>query len=133
MTKTAKEAAREPSTDNVVKFSSAAPGRPFGYRVLVQVAPVVEKVGSIYLPPGSDDVQRELATIVKVIAIGPAAFNSTVKFEGDKVEPGDHVLIGKYNGAQINMKDRNVPQYRVINDDEILAVIERPDDIHRSV
>ena len=114
-------------SDNVVSMLEAkAPARPLGYRVLLRLRPTIKKVGSVFLPDSTEEAQRELATIAQVVELGPAAFNEQSKFEGDTVKVGDWVLISKYNGARIDTKAEG-PQYRVVNDDEILAVITDPD------
>ena len=111
---------------------SGAPVRPFMYRLLVQLLPTVDRIGSVILPQTTQDAQRALAMIARVVAVGPAAFEHD-KFSGDRVSVGDYVLINKYKGAEFEVVDGREPPYRMINDDEILGVVEDPAKIKKAV
>ena len=106
--------------------------RPTGYRILIlpYVQPPVTK-GCILLT--SDRVQQEqLATTVGyVVALGPDAYEDKDKYPaGPWCKEGDYVMFGRYAGAKISMQgedNENLP-LRLLNDDEIVAVVDNPED-----
>lgn len=102
--------------------------RPTGYRVLIlPYTPSNKTKGGILL--ASETVDREkIATVVGyVVALGPDAYNDTVKFpDGAWCQKGDWVIFGRYAGARFKIDGGDM---RLLNDDEILAVIDNPEDI----
>jgi len=104
---------------------------PTGYRLLIlPYTPPNTSKGGILL--ANETVrQEELATFVGyVVSVGPDAYKDTSKFPGGAwCKSGDYILFGKYAGAKLTMKgdDGNLPM-RLLNDDEVLAVIDNPED-----
>lgn len=102
--------------------------RPTGYRVLIlPYTPGNKTKGGIIL--ANETVDREkIATVVGyVVALGPDAYNDKVKFpEGAWCDKGDWVIFGRYAGARFKIEGGDM---RLLNDDEILAVIDNPEDI----
>ena len=103
--------------------------QPTGWRMLVlpyKGKGVTE--GGIVLT--KETVDREsLATVVSyVVKMGPMCYSDKNKF-GDTpwCKKGDWVLIGRYAGARFKLGDD--AECRIINDDEVIATIEDPDDI----
>lgn len=105
--------------------------KPTGYRILIlpYTQPAKSK-GGIMLT--ADTIQQEqLATTVGyVVAVGDDAYKDEKKFKTHWCKEGDYVLFGRYAGAKIMMQGEdndNLPM-RLLNDDEILAVIDNPND-----
>ena len=95
----------------------AAKIKPLGDRVLVE--PVEEKEvkkGGIIIP----DSAKEKPTQSVIIALGTGKTDS----EGNKVpfevKVGDKVLVSKYGGTEVKLNDK---EYKILNSDDILAVI----------
>ena len=68
------------------------------------------------------------ATIVGlVVKQGPDAYSDSDKFpEGPWCKEGDWVIFGRYAGARFNIEGGDM---RLLNDDEILATVNNPEDI----
>ena len=103
--------------------------QPTGWRILI--LPYKGKgvsEGGIQLV--KETVDREsLATVVSyVVKMGPMCYSDKKKF-GDTpwCKKGDWVLIGRYAGARFKLGDD--AECRIINDDEVIATIDDPDDI----
>lgn len=85
--------------------------KPIRDQVIVRMPPRVKRIGSIIVPETVPDEQMDGA----VVAVGPAAV---------EVEPGDVVVFRAYAGAD-NELEVDGQTYRVMYEDEILAVEER--------
>ena len=101
---------------------------PTGYRILILpfVAQAVTK-GGIHLSKQTLDKER-LATVVGyVVELGPDAYGDLNKFpDGPWCKKGDWVIFGRYAGARFQIEGGDM---RLLNDDEILATIDNPEDI----
>ena len=103
--------------------------QPTGWRILI--LPYKGKgvsEGGIQLVQETID-RESLATVVSyVVKMGPMCYSDKNKF-GDTpwCKKGDWVLIGRYAGARFKLGDD--AECRIINDDEVIATIEDPDDI----
>lgn len=103
--------------------------QPTGWRILI--LPYKGKgvsEGGIQLVKETID-RESLATVVSyVVKMGPMCYSDKNKF-GDTpwCKKGDWVLIGRYAGARFKLGDD--AECRIINDDEVIATIENPDDI----
>ena len=101
---------------------------PTGYRILIlPFVPGKVTRGGIHLAKQTVDKER-LATVVGyVVRLGPDAYKDNRKFpEGPWCQEGDWVIFGRYAGARIQIEGGDL---RLLNDDEILAVINDPEDI----
>jgi co-chaperonin GroES (HSP10) len=104
--------------------------QPTGWRVLILPYRGKEKTeGGIYLADST--VEREALTTVcgYVLKVGKLAYQDQDKF-GALREPwcfeGDWVIFGRYAGSRFKIEGGEV---RLLNDDEILAKINNPEDI----
>ena len=113
--------------DNLESHAESLP-RPTGYRILILpfTASAVTK-GGIHLAKSTVDKER-LATVVGyVVAKGPDAYGDLNKFpDGAWCEEDDWVIFGRYAGARFNIEGGDM---RLLNDDEVLAIINNPEDI----
>ena len=92
--------------------------KPLGDRVLVE--PVEEKEvkkGGIIIP----DTAKEKPTEGLIIALGTGKTDDNGKKVPFEVKKGDRVLISKYGGTEVKL---NGKEYKILNSDDILAVIE---------
>jgi co-chaperonin GroES (HSP10) len=83
--------------------------------------------GGIHLP---DKVVEEgqIQTVVGyILKQGPLAYKDTEKFpQGPWCAEKDWVIFGRYAGARFRIDGGEV---RILNDDEVIAVIQDPEDI----
>lgn len=83
--------------------------RPINDRVILAIAPVQEKIGSIHVPATAQKKSND----AKVVAVGP---NCT------EVQKDDLVLISQYSGVEITISNET---YLVVREDDILAILNR--------
>lgn len=105
--------------------------QPTGWRILVMPYQGKAKTDGGLIVPDQVREREALATVVAyVLRIGPLAYKDTNKF-GDDPSPwcsvGQWVCIGRYAGSRFKIDGGEV---RLINDDEVIATIADPDDIH---
>jgi chaperonin GroES len=92
--------------------------KPLGDRVLVE--PVEEKEtkkGGIIIP----DTAKEKPTEGLVVALGTGKTDDNGKKVPFEVKKGDRVLISKYGGTEIKLDGK---EYKILNSDDILAMVE---------
>ena len=94
--------------------------RPIGDRILVE--PVEEKAekgkkGGIIIP----DTAKEKPMESVVVAVGTGKAGDDGKRVPIEVKKGDRVLVAKYGGTEIKLHGKD---YKILNSDDILAVIE---------
>ena len=104
---------------------------PTGYRMLVAPLQVKAKTdGGIYLPDERRDKESEASMVMKVISMGSDCYNDTNKFpDGAWCAVGDWILVSSYAGVHIMV---NGIQFRILNDDNVIAVVEDPRGIGRA-
>lgn len=105
---------------------------PTGYRILLLPYMVKTKSkGGIHLTSNTIQQEQLATTVAYVVELGSDAYKDKDKFpDGAWCKKGDYVLFGRYAGAKITMQGEdgdNLP-LRLLNDDEILAVIDDPED-----
>ena len=103
--------------------------QPTGWRILILPYKGKKKTeGGVYLPDQA--VEREaLATVCGyVLKVGPLVYKDPDKFgeTGAWCKEGDWVIFGRYAGSRFKIDGGEV---RLLNDDEILATINNPEDI----
>ena len=101
--------------------------KPTGWRILILPYTIPkEKNGIIY---ADETIERSnLATNTGyVVSLGPDAYKDENKFpDGAWCKKGDWVLFGRYAGSRFKIQGS---EPRLLNDDEVLAVITDPRDI----
>ena len=102
--------------------------QPTGWRILLLPYRGRKKTsGGIYIP--DETVEREAVATVcgYVLRVGPLAYKDHSKFDlRPWCKQGDWVIFGRYAGSRFKIEGGEV---RILNDDEILATIQNPDDI----
>lgn len=102
---------------------------PTGEKVLVRPIKTERKTDGGIIIPDAAASKYDLAQIkATVIEVGPTAFEKEVYFEKTYGMPtvtprsGDIIAIAKYAGYLLKGKDGE--EYRIINDDDITAILE---------
>jgi co-chaperonin GroES (HSP10) len=101
---------------------------PTGYRITLFPLKLDSKTKSgIHLTDETVQESQLTTNICKVLKVGPDAYKDKEKFPtGPWCKEDDWVLITRYAGSRIRIDGGEL---RIINDDEILAVIDDPRDI----
>lgn len=92
--------------------------KPLGDRVLIE--PVEEKEvkkGGIIIP----DSAKEKPTESVIVALGTGKKDEDGNKVPFEVKKGDRVLVSKYGGTEVKLDGK---EYKILNSDDILAVIE---------
>tara|TARA_R110000737_G_scaffold59085_1_gene85565 strand:- start:291 stop:737 length:447 start_codon:yes stop_codon:yes gene_type:complete len=102
--------------------------KPTGWRIVILPYRGASKSkGGIALPDQTIERQQLSTTCGYVLKIGPLAYADETKFpHGAWCKEGDWIIFGRYAGARMNIDGGEI---RILNDDEILAVINEPEDI----
>ena len=101
--------------------------KPTGWRLVVLPFKMPEKTkGGLYL--GQDTLERQQvgSTCGLVLAMGPHCYDKEKFPEGPGCKKGDWVIFARYAGSRIQIDGGEV---RLLNDDEVLATIDNPEDI----
>jgi len=94
--------------------------RPVGDRILVEAVEEREnkaKKGGIIIP----DTAKEKPMESVVVAVGTGKTGDDGKKVPIEVKKGDRVLVNKYGGTEIKLDGK---EYKILNSDDVLAVIE---------
>ena len=101
--------------------------KPTGWRILVLPFKMPEKTkGGIFLGQDTLERQQVASTCGLVLAMCPHCYDKDRYPEGPWCKTGDWVIIARYAGSRIQIDGGEV---RLLNDDEVLATIEKPEDI----
>jgi chaperonin GroES len=101
--------------------------RPTGWRLVVLPFKMKEKTkGGLYI--GQETIERQQigSTCGLVLAMGPHCYDKEKFPEGPWCKKGDWVIFARYAGSRIQIDGGEV---RMLNDDEVLATIDNPEDI----
>ncbi len=92
--------------------------KPLGDRVLVEPIEETEtKKGGIIIPDSAKEKPQES----KIVALGTGKIDDDGKKVPFEVKKGDIVLTNKYGGTEIKLDG---VEYKILNQDDILAVID---------
>jgi len=91
--------------------------KPLHDRVLIhRIEEKEQRKGGIIVP----DTAREKPMEAKVIAVGSGKLDEDGKRIPLEVKAGDHVLVGKYAGTEIEIDDKELV---IVREDEVLGII----------
>ena len=100
---------------------------PTGWRILVLPFKMPEKTkGGLYFGQDTLERQQVASTCGLVLAMGPHCYDKDKFPEGPWCKKGDWIILARYAGSRIQIDGGEV---RLLNDDEVLATIEKPEDI----
>jgi|TARA_R110000822_G_scaffold62439_1_gene153971 chaperonin GroES len=102
--------------------------KPTGYRLVLFPLKLESKTaGGIHLTDAVIEQASVATNVCKVIEVGPDAYLDKNKFpNGAWCKKNDWIIIAKYAGSRVSIDGGEL---RIINDDEVLAVVEDPRDI----
>ena len=110
-----------------VKRRIAKLTKPTGWRLLVLPFKMPEKTkGGLYLGQDTLERQQVASTCGLVLEMGPHCYDKEKFPEGPWCKKGNWVVFARYAGSRIQIDGGEV---RLLNDDEVLATIDNPEDI----
>lgn len=105
---------------------------PTGYKLLCIVPDVKETFDNSQILKSDSTMRGEEhgTTVLAVLRVGPDAYKDTAKFpSGPWCKPGDFVLVRTYSGTRVKIFGK---EFRLINDDQVDAVVDDPRGISRA-
>jgi co-chaperonin GroES (HSP10) len=134
MTKTEKNIASNennfivPKTDEEKKEYIDSLPEPTGYRLLIRPFAGAQKTkGGILLADTTIETIQATTVVGLVIKMGNLCYRDKEKFPlGAWCKEGQFVMYGRYAGSRFKNK---WGEHRILNDDEIIGVIQKPEDI----
>ena len=101
---------------------------PVGYRILVRPFSGKKKTdGGIILTDKSKETIEMTTVVGLVIKMGDMCYKDKDRFpNGPWCKEGQFVIYGRYAGARFKTK---FGEHRILNDDEIIGTINKPEDI----
>ena len=107
---------------------------PTGYKLLCIVPNVDEKIAGTSLGLVRDAAtlraEEHATTVLFVLEVGPDAYKDQAKFpNGAWCEKGDFILVRTYSGTRFKIFGK---EFRLINDDQVDAVVQDPRGITRA-
>ena len=101
---------------------------PTGWRLLVLPYKGQGKTKGGVILTDKHVEERGYATVTAlVLKMGPACYNDEKRFpDGPWCKKGDWIIFGRYAGSRFGIEGGEV---RILNDDEIIAVVNDPEDI----
>jgi len=100
---------------------------PTGWRILVLPFKQKEKTkGGIILAEDTIERSQVASTCGLVLRMGPHCYDKERYPEGPWCKKGDWIIFARYAGSRIKIDGGEI---RLLNDDEVLATVENPEDI----
>ena len=102
--------------------------KPTGWRLLVVPFKMKEKTkGGVILAENTLERQQVASQVGLVMAMGPQCYKDKERYpEGPWCKEKDWVMFARYAGSRIKIEGGEM---RLLNDDEVLATIDSPEDI----
>ncbi len=102
--------------------------KPTGWRIIVLPFRMDEKTkGGILMGQDTLDKQQVASQCGNVLAMGPQCYKDKERYpDGPWCKVGDWVIFARYAGSRIKIDGGEV---RLLNDDEVLATVDNPEDI----
>ena len=120
-----------PNNDLIgVKKSKEEPKlpKPTGWRLLVLPFKMKEKTkGGLMLAETTLEKQQVASQVGLVMAMGPDCYKDKERYsDGPWCKVNDWIMFARYAGSRIKIEGGEM---RLLNDDEVLATIDSPEDI----
>ena len=118
---------RSEEQKEVTKEKTKLP-KPTGWRLIVLPFKMDEKTkGGIIMNESTLEKQQVASQCGNVLAMGPQCYMDKERYpHGPWCKVGDWVIFARYAGSRIQIEGGEI---RLLNEDEILATIENPEDI----
>ena len=102
--------------------------RPTGWRILVLPFKMKEKTkGGVILAEDTLDRQQIASQVGLVLAMGPQCYQDKERYpEGPWCKVNNWVMFARYAGSRVKIEGGEM---RMLNEDEVLATIDSPEDI----
>ena len=102
--------------------------KPTGWRIMVLPFKMKDKTkGGLVLAETTDERQQVASQVGLVMAMGPDCYKDKERYpEGPWCKEKDWVMFARYAGSRIKIDGGEM---RLLNDDEVLATIDSPEDI----
>jgi len=102
--------------------------QPTGWRILVLPFKMKDKTkGGVILAEDTLERQQVASQVGLVLAMGPQCYKDKERYpEGPWCKVNDWVMFARYAGSRIKIEGGEI---RLLNDDEVLATIDSPEDI----
>ena len=102
--------------------------KPTGWRILVLPFKMKEKTkGGVILAEDTLDRQQIASQVGLVLAMGPQCYQDKERYpEGPWCKVNDWVMFARYAGSRVKIEGGEM---RMLNEDEVLATIDSPEDI----
>ena len=102
--------------------------KPTGWRILVLPFKMKEKTkGGVILAEDTLDRQQIASQVGLVLAMGPQCYQDKERYpEGPWCKVNNWVMFARYAGSRVKIEGGEM---RMLNDDEVLATIDSPEDI----
>ena len=102
--------------------------QPTGWRMIVLPFKMKEKTkGGLVLAETTIERQQVASQVGLVLAMGPQCYKDKERYpEGPWCKEKDWVMFARYAGSRIKIDGGEM---RLLNDDEVLATIDSPEDI----
>ena len=102
--------------------------KPTGWRMLVLPFKMKEKTkGGVILAEDTLERQQVASQVGLVMAMGPQCYKDKERYpEGPWCKVNDWIMFARYAGSRIKIDGGEM---RLLNDDEVLATIDSPEDI----
>jgi len=123
-----------PPEDATAEEKATALPDPSGYHILCGVPEISDKIDGteleLYRPSQYAAQEQHATTVLFVLKLGPAAYTDASKTPGGPwCKPGDFVLTRTYAGTRVKIFGK---EFRIINDDQVDAVVQDPRGITRA-
>ena len=105
---------------------------PTGWRILVLPFKMKDKTkGGILITDDVIERSQVASTCGLVLEVGPDAYRDKERYpEGPWCKKGTWVIFARYAGSRMKIDGGEV---RLLNDDEVLATVENPEDIFHEI
>jgi co-chaperonin GroES (HSP10) len=102
--------------------------KPTGWRIIVLPFKMGDKTkGGVVLSESTIERQQVASQCGLVLAMGPACYSDKERYpDGPWCKVNDWVVFARYAGSRIHIEGGEI---RLLNDDEILATVQDPEDI----
>jgi len=106
---------------------------PVGFKILCAVPKVDDKFGDTGLvkPDSQIKIEEHSTVVLFVLKLGPHAYKDAERFpHGGWCKEGDFILVRAYTGTRFRVDGQ---EFRVINDDQVEAIVDDPRKLSRAV
>jgi|TARA_R100001530_G_scaffold77123_2_gene54061 co-chaperonin GroES (HSP10) len=101
---------------------------PVGWRMLIRpYQPSKKTKGGVILADTTRETMQMTTVVGLVVKMGPDCYKDKIKFpDGPWCKKGQFIIYGRYAGSRFQTK---YGEHRILNDDEIIGTIKKPENI----